>query len=61
MIQPDQNVAEPNPRRIAMLVFDSFEALRDAHNSPVGQELRKEEQASINSSHVYHIDATVLL
>ena len=30
-----------NPLRMAMLVFDSFEALRDACHSPVGQELSK--------------------
>ena len=51
----------PNPLRMAMLVFDSFESLRDAYNSPVGQELEEEEKATITTSRVYRIDATVQL
>jgi hypothetical protein len=48
-----------NPLRMAMLVFDSFEALRDAYQSPVGQELTKDEDMTIANARVYRIDATV--
>src|SRR5207247_634499 len=37
----------PNPLRMAMLVFDSFAKCRDAYESQVGQELRREEEATI--------------
>jgi hypothetical protein len=50
-----------NALRMALLVFDSFEALRDAYHSPVGQELRKEEVATVTNTRVYRIDATVQL
>ena len=50
-----------NPLRMAMLVFDSFEALREAYRSPVGEELRQDEEATIANARVYRIDATVQL
>jgi EthD domain len=50
-----------NPLRMAMLVFDGFEALRSAYRSPVGQELAKAEEAIIANPRVYRIDATVQL
>jgi hypothetical protein len=48
-----------NPLQMAMMVFDSFEALRDAYGTPIGIELRKEEQESMVNTRVYRIDATV--
>ncbi len=54
-------LAERNPLRMAMFVFDSFEAMCDAYQSPVGQKLRKDEEAIMAISRVYHIDATVQL
>lgn len=50
-----------NPLRMAMLVFDSFEAFRDAYQSPVGQELIEEEGTTIANARVYRIDAIVQL
>jgi hypothetical protein len=50
-----------NPLRMAMFVFDSFEALCDAYQSPLGQKLGKDEEATMTISRVYHIDATVQL
>jgi len=50
-----------NPLRMAMLVFDSFEALREAYRSAVGQELRQDEDTTIANAQVYRIDATVQL
>jgi uncharacterized protein (TIGR02118 family) len=49
------------PLRMAMLVFDTFEALRDAYQSPVGRELRKDEEVNISNPRVYRMDATVQL
>jgi EthD domain len=48
-----------NPLRMAMFVFDSFEALCDAYQSPLGQKLSKDEEATMAISRVYHIEATV--
>lgn len=50
-----------NPLRMAMLVFDSIEALSDAYQSPVGKELRKDEAATLANTRAYWIDATVQL
>jgi hypothetical protein len=50
-----------NLLRMAMLVFDSFDALRDAYHSAVGQELSKDEEATIVNTRLYRIDATVQL
>jgi len=50
-----------NPLRMAMLVFDGFEACRDAYRSAVGQELTKDEEATIANARVYRIDAIVQL
>jgi EthD domain len=61
VVRASGEVRVRNPLRMAMLVFDSFEALRDAYRSSVGQELRKDEEATIANARVYHIDATVQL
>jgi uncharacterized protein (TIGR02118 family) len=50
-----------NPLRMAMLVFDDVEALREAYQSPSGEQLTKDEQATIVTNRVYRIDATVQL
>ena len=47
--------------RMAILVFDSLEAYRDAYRSPVGQELIKDEQATIRNPVVWRLDARVEL
>jgi hypothetical protein len=44
---------------MAMLVFDNIEAFRAAYRSPVGQELIKDEAATILNPRVYRLDATV--
>jgi uncharacterized protein (TIGR02118 family) len=50
---------KPDRYRMAMLVFDDVEALKVAYRSPVGQELAKDEEATIANARVYRIDATV--
>jgi EthD domain-containing protein len=55
------NLAARNPLRMAMFVFDSFEALCDACQSPLGKKLNQNEQATMAIRRVYHIDATVQL
>jgi uncharacterized protein (TIGR02118 family) len=50
---------EPERRRMALLVFDSAEAGREAYHSPVGQELARDEEATIANPRVYRLDATV--
>jgi uncharacterized protein (TIGR02118 family) len=47
--------------RVATLVFDTFEALRDAYRSRIGRQLRKDEETTITNLRVYRIDATVQL
>jgi uncharacterized protein (TIGR02118 family) len=47
--------------RAAMLVFDSVEAWRAAYRSPIGEELVKDEQASIANARVHRVDAVVQL
>ncbi len=54
-------LSERNPLRMAIVVFNSFEALCDAYHSPVGQKLKKDEEATMVISRVYRIDATVQL
>ena len=49
----------PDRLRMAFLVFDSAAALRDAYRSPLGQELIKDEEATIANARVYRLDATV--
>jgi uncharacterized protein (TIGR02118 family) len=48
-------------QRMAVLVFDSRDALREAYRSPVGQELVRDEQATIRNPRVWRIDARVEL
>jgi uncharacterized protein (TIGR02118 family) len=50
---------KPDRFRMAMLVFDDVEALKAAYRSPVGQELAKDEEATIANARVYRLDATV--
>ncbi|HZO82827.1 MAG TPA: EthD family reductase [Candidatus Binataceae bacterium] len=47
--------------RAALLVFDSVEAWRAAYRSPVGEELVKDEEASIANARVHRLDAVVQL
>jgi uncharacterized protein (TIGR02118 family) len=47
--------------RAAMLVFDSVDAWRAAYRSSVGEELVKDEEASIANTRVHRLDATVRL
>jgi uncharacterized protein (TIGR02118 family) len=45
--------------RMAILVFDSLDALRDAYKSPAGQELVRDEEMSIRNPRVVRLDARV--
>ncbi len=45
--------------RMAILVFDSLDALRDAYRSPVGKELVRDEEATIRNPRVMRLDARV--
>ena len=49
---------KPDRLRMAFIAFDDAEALRAAYRSPVGQELIKDELATIANARVYRIDAT---
>jgi uncharacterized protein (TIGR02118 family) len=51
--------ATPDRFRLAMLVFDSLDSIRKAYRSPLGQELARDEAATIDKARVYHIGATV--
>src|SRR6202034_561694 len=44
---------EPERQRMALLIFDSAEAGREAYRSPVGQELVRDEEATIANARVY--------
>jgi uncharacterized protein (TIGR02118 family) len=46
-------------QRMAVLVFDSHDALRAAYASAAGQELRADEQATIRNARVWRLDARV--
>jgi uncharacterized protein (TIGR02118 family) len=45
--------------RMAILVFDSLDALRDAYRSPAGRELVRDEEATIRNPRVMRLDARV--
>jgi uncharacterized protein (TIGR02118 family) len=45
--------------RMAMLVFESFEAMSDSLTSPAGQELKRDQEYTMTKTRIYHIDATV--
>ncbi len=47
--------------RIAMLAFDSVEALKEAYRSPVGAELIKDEEATIRDARVHRLDALIVI
>lgn len=49
----------PERFRMALLMFDTIDAFREAYRSPVGQELLKDEQTTIANPVVYRLDATV--
>jgi uncharacterized protein (TIGR02118 family) len=53
--------AKADRLRAAMLVFDSSAAWRAAYRSPVGEELLKDEEASIGNARVHRLDAIVQL
>jgi uncharacterized protein (TIGR02118 family) len=55
----DMELPLRNPLRMAVLLFDNWEALRDAYQSPVGRELKKHAESDIANARVYRIDATV--
>ncbi|MGH7916994.1 MAG: EthD family reductase [Candidatus Binataceae bacterium] len=50
---------EPDRLRCAILAFDSAEALRDAYRAPVGQELRKDEEATIRNARIHRLEAGI--
>ncbi len=49
----------PGRYRLAILAFDSPDALRDAYRSPVGRELAEDERATIRNPRVFRLDARV--
>lgn len=51
--------AKPELPRMALLIFDSAEAGREAYRSPTGQELAADEAETIANARVYRLDATV--
>ncbi len=53
--------AETGRHRLALLIFDSREAYRDAYRSSVGQELIRDEDATIRNARVWRIDARMEL
>ena len=55
------DVSVANPLRMAILVFDSFDAFQHAYRSPAGQQLADRMKAMTAKPRVYHIDATVQL
>jgi uncharacterized protein (TIGR02118 family) len=52
---------EAGRHRLALLIFDSREAYRDAYRSAAGQELMRDEEATIRDARVWRIDARVEL
>ena len=50
---------DPARYRLAILAFDTLDALREAYRSPVGRELRADERATIVNAHVSWLDARV--
>jgi len=50
---------KPDRYRSAILVFDSHDDCRAAYRSPVGQELIKDEEATIRNGRVWRLDARV--
>ncbi len=61
LVDRGASAARADRLRAAMLVFDSAETWRAAYRSPVGEELVKDEQASIANARVHRLDATVQL
>ncbi len=45
--------------RVAILTFDSLDALRDAYRSPIGRELVRDEEATIRNPRLWRLDARV--
>jgi hypothetical protein len=45
--------------RLAILAFDTLDALRDAYRSPLGRELRADERATIVNARVSWLDVRV--
>lgn len=50
---------KPDRYRAAILVFDSLDAYRAAYRSPVGEELIRDEQATIRNPRVWRLDGRV--
>jgi uncharacterized protein (TIGR02118 family) len=57
-VVPKQGL-QPERPRMALLFFDNAEAGRDAYRSAVGQELARDEEATIANPRVYRLDATM--
>jgi uncharacterized protein (TIGR02118 family) len=45
--------------RVAILTFDSLDALRDAYRSPIGRDLVRDEEATIRNARVWRLDARI--
>lgn len=50
---------DPQRDRVALLAFDTPDALREAYRSPVGRELRTDERAAIVNARVFWLAARV--
>lgn len=61
LVDRSEPAARADRLRAAMLVFDSAEAWRAAYRSSVGEELVKDEEASIANARVHRLDAIVQL
>ncbi|HXW84973.1 MAG TPA: EthD family reductase, partial [Candidatus Binataceae bacterium] len=59
-LQPERGAA-PERYRMAVLTFDTRDGLRGAYASEVGQELTRDEQATIRNGRVWRLDARVEL
>lgn len=59
LIGPLDGEPQAGRNRLALLVFDSRDAYRNAYRSAVGQELIRDEDATIRNARVWRIDARV--
>jgi uncharacterized protein (TIGR02118 family) len=57
MIGKLDGAPEDGRHRLAVLIFDSHQALRDAYRSEQGQQLIRDENATIRNARVWRIDA----
>lgn len=54
-----ERTAKSDHSRMVLLIFDSADALKEAYRSPLGQEVAKDEDASIAKALEYHLDTVV--